>query len=158
MPRIKSHTRAGSTGRSNTRTRKSTRPRTTSRSTVAAKSYSPGQFRSLNNNIQHWIGSYRNIKGQLTGGTKITAFSPNGANKWCRYINSGNFVYKWTNADFCKKFGQQWSTTKASSAAFRWLKSHFGQGIKDVTRGKGGCWLVAATPNVSSGPFKNYKW
>lgn len=122
------------------------------------RSYSPSSFKNVQRNIQQRIGSFRNINAQFSGNGKVTAFSPTGVNKWITYINNGNCVYKFTNADFCRKFGTSFNSPTTITSATRTLRAKYGAGIKDVTRGKGGCWLIAATPNVNSGPFNSYKW
>ncbi|MCG3125998.1 MAG: hypothetical protein CHACPFDD_00826 [Phycisphaerae bacterium] len=121
--------------------------------------YSPTQFSSVKKSIQQCIGSFRNIQGQFTGGGRVTAFSPTAANKWVRYINNGAFVYKFSNSEFCRQFGARFGQpgTSTSNVA-RTLKAKFGTGIKDVTRGKGGCWLIAASARVTGYPFSSYKW
>lgn len=120
--------------------------------------YPTSQFRNIGRNIQQTISSFRNIQTQWTGTTKVTAFSPTAANKWIRYVNNGTYIYKFTNSDFCRHFGSRFNSPTTTSSACRFLRNKFGAGIKDVTRGKGGCWLIAATPNVTARPFSTYKW
>ncbi|MCH7870955.1 MAG: hypothetical protein IID33_04575 [Planctomycetes bacterium] len=133
---------------------------TAPRSSAASPTYSPNKYKSVNKNLQQWIGSFRNIRTQFSGAGPVSAFSPTGVNKWIKYVNTGSFVYKFTNADFCKKFSSALNSNSnpTTTAAQRHLTKKFGAGIKGITRGKGGCWLIAATPNVSGGPFSSYKW
>ncbi len=137
----------------------SSRPSTSRGSTsYNARAYSPTQFKNATKCIQQSIGSFRNIATQFSGAGKVTAFSPTTVNKWIKYVNGGTCVYKFTNEQFCRYFGTRFHTPTSPMYAARYLKNRFGAGIKDVARGKGGSWLVAASANVSSGPFKNYKW
>lgn len=114
------------------------------------------RFSPAKHECQWRIGSYRNVYSQFTGAGK-TFFSPTNANKWLRYINNGGQVYKFNNKDFCRYFGSQW-TQNTPRAAFRYLKQRFGSTIKDVTRGKANCWLVATSKPPMKGPFTNYNW
>ncbi len=159
MPSTKSHRSSRSTTRGswNSRSRTST---TTASTTASSRTYSPNKYKSVNKNLQQWIGSFRNIRTQFSGNGPVSAFSPTGVNKWIKYVNTGAFIYKFTNADFCKKFSSALNSNSnpTATAAQRSLKKKFGAGIKGITRGKGGCWLIAATPNVSGSPFSSYKW
>ena len=158
MPGTKSYSRTRRTTRGNWNNRTRTSP-SASRPSASSRTYSPTQFKNVNKNIQQWIGSFRNIRTQFNGAGRVSAFSPTGVNKWIKFVNSGAFIYKFTNVDFCKKFSNSFSSpTTSPTAACRNLKRKFGTGIKAVTRGKGGCWLIAATPTVSGRPFSNYKW
>jgi hypothetical protein len=118
--------------------------------------YNPTQFRNVNQEIQWRMGSYRNIYSQFNG-AGFTPISPAIANKFIRYVNAGTRIYKFNNQQFCNYFGHQWNTT-TPSATFRWMRQKFGAGIKGVARGKGNCWLVAATERVTARPFCNYNW
>lgn len=122
------------------------------------RSYAPTQFKNASKCIQQSIGSFRNIATQFNGAGKVTAFSPTTVNKWIKYVNDGTFVYKFTNEQFRRYFGARFNMPTNPNYAARVLKNRYGAGIKDVARGKGGSWLVAASGSMSSGPFKNYKW
>lgn len=115
------------------------------------------RFTTARYECQWRMGSYRNVYSQfMPTGTK-TVFSPTAANKWIKYVNTGTRVYKWTNVQFTKQFGQKW--TQASPTAIRqFMRKKFGTGIKDIIRGKGNCWLVATTKNVTGRPFTTYNW
>ncbi len=115
------------------------------------------KFRTVQTECQWRIGSYRNVYTQITGPGNKTTISPTTANKWVRYVNTGVRVYKFTNNDFCKFFGTTF-TTGTTRTACRYLRRKFGQGIKDVTRGKGNCWLVATTKTMTTRPFNTYTW
>jgi hypothetical protein len=115
------------------------------------------KFTPVKQECQWRIGSYRNVYTQFTGGGTKTTISPAMANRWIRYINNGNRVYKFNNAQFTRYFGTNW-TTGPITAARQYLRRKFGTGIKDVARGKGNCWLVATTKNVTGRPFNNYSW
>jgi hypothetical protein len=119
--------------------------------------YTPSAFQHQKLEIVQRIGSYRNISQQITGSAKITSFSPTLANRWIRYVNDGARVYKFANKDFCRYFGSQWQQN-TPNAAQRYLQKRFGTGVKAVCRGKGGTWLIAATPSVTGSPFRNYNW
>lgn len=162
MPSTKSHGRTSRTTRGTWNNRTSGSTTTTTRSRVASQTYSPNKYKNVNRDLQQWIGSFRNIRTQFTGAGPVSAFSPTGVNKWIKFVNTGAFIYKFTNADFFKKFNTTFNidsnSNPTATAAQRILKKKFGAGIKGVTRGKGGCWLIAAAPNVSGGPFSSYKW
>ncbi len=160
MPSTRSHRRRSRTASGTWKSRSSGSTTTTSRTSAASRTYSPSKYKSVNKNLQQWIGSFRNIRTQFNGAGPVSAFSPIGVNKWIKYVNTGSFVYKFTNVDFCKKFSSALNSNSnpSATAATRILKKKFGAGIKGITRGKGGCWLIAATPNVSGGPFSSYKW
>jgi hypothetical protein len=114
-------------------------------------------FNNYRKELQAKICSYRTINQQFTGTGKVTAFSPTGANKWIKYVDQGNWVYKFNNTQFCRFFGTHWNHA-TPNAAFRYLRQKYGTGIKAVTRGKGNSWLVAATPKLNARPFYNYNW
>jgi hypothetical protein len=114
-------------------------------------------YKRARNECEWRMGSYRLIYSQFTGAGTKTPFSPNAANKWIKYVNTGYRVYKWTNRDFCRYFGMQWQTASPTSC-YRWMRRKFGACIKDVTRGKGSTWLVATTPTVTARPFTTYTW
>jgi hypothetical protein len=118
--------------------------------------YNPTQFRNANQEIQWRLGSYRNIYSQFNG-AGTTPFSPTNANKWIRYVNTGTRVYKFNNQQFTNYFGFQWNNS-TPNATYRWMRQKFGAGIKAVARGKGNCWLVAATERITARPFCNYTW
>jgi hypothetical protein len=116
------------------------------------------KFRSAREECQWRIGSYQNVYSQFSGNQK-TAFSPTTANKWLRYINNGGRVYKFTNQQFSKFFGNRWWTVASSTTnARQFLRNKFGAFIKDVTRGNNNYWLVATSKNVSGKYFTNYTW
>lgn len=124
---------------------------------MSTTSYSPTQFNTVKKQIQAKVASFKTINQQISGGTKVTAFSPTGAGKWINFINNGANVYKFTNTQFNKWFGPAWDCN-TPTAATRFMKNKFGSCILAVTKGKGNTWLVAATTNVSGRPFKNYNW
>jgi hypothetical protein len=103
------------------------------------------------------MGSYRNVYSQITPAGSKTSFSPTNANKWMKYVHNGNLVYKFNTAQFSRYFGSRWNQS-TPTAARQWMRKKFGAGIKDVTRGKSNCWLVATTKNVTRQPFSNYNW
>lgn len=127
-----------------------------SRSTTST-SYSPTQFSNVREQCQQRVTSYRTIASQCSGPGRVNWFSPSTANKFVRFVNSGCLVYKFSNPQFCRSFGEQFSKTN-NTTAFRMLKNKFGTGIKAVTRGKNNCWLVCASSNVSARPFSQYNW
>ncbi|MBL8879079.1 MAG: hypothetical protein JNG88_08160 [Phycisphaerales bacterium] len=128
-----------------------------SRSTTSSTSYSPTQFSNVREQCQQRVTSYRTIASQCSGPGRVNWFSPSTANKFVRFVNNGCLVYKFSNPQFCRSFGSQFSNTN-STTAFRLLKNKFGTGIKAVTRGKNNCWLVCASSNVSARPFSQYNW
>jgi len=130
---------------------------TTNYRTNTGFSYNPSRFNTITKDIQARITSYRNLDQQFRGPGMVTWFSPTTANKWLKYVNNGAYVYKFTQNSFCRYFGQQWLTATPTTA-YRWLRQKYGAGIKGVTRGKGNCWLVAATNRVTARPFNNYNW
>ena len=136
------------------KTRRTTTSRTTNRTTYACSS---PRFRTTKQECQWRIGSYRNVYSQFTPAGTKTIFSPTTANKWIKYVNNGALVYKFNNVQFSRYFGTRW-TSGTPTAARQFMRRKFGAGIKDVTRGKGNCWLVAATKNMNRYPFSNYSW
>ncbi|MCK4343448.1 MAG: hypothetical protein KAY37_17175 [Phycisphaerae bacterium] len=114
--------------------------------------YSPARFE-----CQWRMGSYRNVWSQFNGAGMKTTFSPTLANRWIKYVNNGVRVYKFNNNDFSKHFGTEWAGG-TPTAARQYLRKKYGPGVKDVTRGKGNCWLVATTKNMTGRPFANYLW
>jgi hypothetical protein len=124
---------------------------TTTGTTTTYACNSP-KFRTVRQECQWRITSYRNVYTQITGPGTKTIFSPTTANKWVRYVNTGVRVFKFTNTEFTRHFGTTW-TTRTPKAAWRYLRTKYGPGIKDVTRGKGNCWLVATTKTVTTRPF-----
>lgn len=129
----------------------------TSTSSTRGTSYSPAQFNNVVTDCEQRIGSYRNISSQCTGPGRITTFSPTTANKFLRLVDNGTLVYRFSNPEFCRFFGQQLGAA-TTPAAFRTLRQKFGTGIKAVSRGRNNCWLVAASESVSGRPFRNYTW
>jgi hypothetical protein len=115
------------------------------------------KFSGVRDECQWRMSSYRNVYEQCSGAGRTYGFSPTAVNRWMKFINQGCPVYKFSNRDFCKFFGNEW-TSGSASAAFKFLKSEFGTGVKAVARGKGNCWLVAARSTVSGKPFVNYDW
>ncbi len=146
-----------------TRTYQTTRPTTYRRNTGpytgtrGGWSYSPTKFRNANHEIQWRMCSYQFIYNQFKGVGKVTAFSPATANRWIRFVDNGVRVFKFNSQQFSHYFGRQWNQ-QTPNATYRWMRQKFGQGIKAVTRGKGNCWLVAATDRINSRPFANYNW
>ena len=135
-------------------TRKSTSCQTHTTMNYACNS---PKYNPVRNECQWRMGSYRNVGTQFNGTGAKTVFSPTTANKWLRYVNNGVRVYKFNHNDFARYFGSQWTRTTPTTAR-QYLKKKYGQGIKDVTRGKGNCWLIATTKNVTGRPFNNYPW
>lgn len=143
-------TTRGNTGRGNwVAGRSSTRNTTT---------YSPNspQFNPIKTECQARIGSYKNVYSQFSGSGK-TIFSPSIANRWLRFCNNGTLVYKFTNPQFVRCFGSS-ASNLSSVQCTKFFQRRFGVGIKAVCRGNSNCWLVAATPNVTATPFRNYDW
>lgn len=114
-------------------------------------------FRQPRTECEWRMSSYRAIYWQFTGPGKQTAFSPTNANKWLRFINQGQRIYRFTNTEFSRHFGNQWNNFPPT-ACLKWLRQKYGTGIKAVTRGRANTWLVAATPNVAGRPFQQYNW
>ncbi len=139
--------------RKNRTTSKTTR---NTRQNVTRYTCNSPKFRGPKQECQWRIGSYRNVYSQFSGGTKTT-LSPTMANRWIKYVNNGNRVYKVTGAEFDKSFGAQWSNMTPTSAR-RWLKKKFGTSVKDVTKGKGNTWLIASTKNLTGRPFNKQNW
>ncbi len=115
------------------------------------------KFKCVRQECQWRMGSYKNVYSQFTGAGTSTYLSPTTANKWMKYVNSGSQVYKWTNRDFCRHFGSKWAQSSPTTVR-RYLQQKFGRTIKDVTRGKGNCWLVATTKTPTTRPFTTYTW
>jgi hypothetical protein len=164
MPTRKTYRSTGrrTTGRRTTSTGRTTRKfnRTTTRNnstTNTTFSKNSPAFNRPKTECEWRIGSYRTVYSQFTGAGQQTPFSPTNANKWVKLVNQGCRVYKFTNKDFCQRFGTQWQQG-TPTACFRYLRQKFGPSIKAVTRGKGNNWLVATTPNISGRPFQNYSW
>jgi len=139
--------------------RRTTTTRTTRNKTNTGTTYSykSPKFNTARTECQWRMASYRTIWNQFNGAGTQTQFSPTAANRWTKYVNSGVRIYKWNNTDFTKYFGSQW-TQNSPTAARNYLRKKYGAAIKDVTRGKGNCWLVAATKNVTAKPFRMYNW
>ncbi len=135
---------------------KTTAGRTT---TKASAGYSPSKFNDIRQNIQQRVGSYRNIYAQVSGASKVTAFSPKTAQQWTKFINNGCNVYKFNTQQCSRFFGQQqFDSSTTNRTATQLFRAKFGAGVKAVAQARGNAWLVAATNNVNQGPFKNYKW
>ncbi|GEM_PF-1224193 len=115
------------------------------------------KFNQVRNECQWRMGSYWNVYAQFTGAGGRTNLSPTTANRWMRYVNNGVQVYRFSNTDFCKYFGSKWANS-TPRAAYQYLRSRYGNAIKDITRGKGNCWLVATTRTPMTRPFVNYNW
>jgi hypothetical protein len=133
-----------------------TRTTSTTRNITSHWAINSNRYNQVRGEGEWRMGSYRNVYAQVSGGTRTT-LSPNQINKWIRYVNAGTRVYKFNANEFTKYFGRQWTST-TPTAARQWLKRKYGPGIKDVTRGKGNCWLVATTRNVTGRPWNNYNW
>lgn len=114
-------------------------------------------FKTAQRECQWRMGSYWNVYTQFTGAGARTNLSPTNANKWTKYVTNGFQVYRFTNKDFCRYFGAKWAYTSPKSA-YQYLRNHYGTAIKDVTRGKGNCWLIATTRTPTGRPFINYDW
>jgi hypothetical protein len=131
---------------------------TASRTCAAAGTFtcnSP-RYKTVRNECQCRIGSYRNVYTQFTG-AGMTTWSPTVANRWMRYANNGWQVFKFTNAEFSRHFGTEYANF-STTVARRQLAHKFGACVKDVTKGKGNCWLVATTRTPAARPFTNYDW
>ncbi len=115
------------------------------------------KFRIVRNECQWRMGSYRNVYSQFNAASQYAYMSPTTANRWIRYVNNGAQVYKFTNRDFCNHWGNKFASAN-TRMAFQYLRNHYGSIIKDVTRGKGNCWLIACTRTPTGRPFMNYNW
>ncbi len=115
------------------------------------------KFRIVRNECQWRMGSYRNVYSQFAGAGRWAYMSPTTANRWIRYVNNGAQVYKFSNRDFCNYWGNKWANANPRTA-YQYLKNHYGSIIKDVTRGKGNCWLIATSRTPTARPFNNYNW
>ncbi len=132
--------------------------RTTRRNpTCTTWSCNSPQYRGIRTECQWRMGSYRNLYTQFTGAGRNTMFSPTTANKWMRYVNNGVLIYKFNTRDFARYFGTRW-TNATPTAIRKYLTRRYGTTIKDVTRGKGNCWLIAASRTPTARPFNNYNW
>lgn len=134
------------------------RSATTRGNNFGGTTWSPNspKFNTAKNECETRIGSYENIYSQFTG-SGATPVSPSTANKFIKYVDNGNRVYKFNNAQFSRYFGNSMKNT-TPTVAFRYLKQKFGGGIKAVCRGKGNNWLICASPNVSGRAFTSYNW
>jgi hypothetical protein len=133
-------------------------PRTTTTTTTATCTTWPcnlPKFRTVRTECQWRMGSYRNVYSQFTNTSRFAYMSPTTANRWIRYVNNGAQVYKFTNRDFCNYWGSNFTNPHM---AYQYLRNHYGNIIKDVTRGKGNCWLIATTRTPTGRPFMNYNW
>jgi hypothetical protein len=124
--------------------------------TAATFTCNSPRYKTVRNECQLRIGSYRNVYTQFTG-AGMTTWSPIIANRWMRYVNNGWQVFKFTNTEFCHHFGTQYGNLSAMTAR-RQLAHKFGACVKDVTKGKGNCWLIATTRTPTARPFANYDW
>ncbi|MBK9121127.1 MAG: hypothetical protein IPM18_16215 [Phycisphaerales bacterium] len=115
------------------------------------------KFRAAQNEVQWRIGSYRNIQTQFSGPGVKTPVSPTTVSKWIKYVNNGVQVYKFTNKQFQTYFGAKTANSNPTVVR-KQLATRFGASIKDVTRGKGNTWLIAATRTPTARPFANYPW
>jgi hypothetical protein len=115
------------------------------------------KFRGVRNECQWRMGSYRNVYSQIATAGRWAYLSPTTANRWIRYVNNGAQVYKFSNRDFCNYWGNKWAFANPRTA-YQYLRNHYGSMIKDVTRGKGNCWLIATTRFPTARPFNNYNW
>jgi hypothetical protein len=115
------------------------------------------KFRGVRTECQWRMGSYYNVYTQFNGAGRSTVISPTTANKWMRYVNNGVQVYKFTQRDFSRYFGAKWANN-TPTAIRRYLANKYGTMIKDVTRGKGNCWLIATSRTPTARPFANYNW
>jgi hypothetical protein len=122
--------------------------------------FAPTKFIQQRSDVTCKIASFRTINEQFSGSSKVVAFSPATANRWINFVNDGCYVYKFNNNDFNRSFGRFFNRSFGGSFstgfALKTLQKQFGAGIKAITRGKGNNWLIAATPNVSKGPFGSY--
>jgi len=157
MPPRKPTTRKTNQRRTTWTTRNTTRNITSTRINTTSWPCSSPKFRVAREECQWRIGSYRNVYQQFTGATTKTVFSPTNAGKWMKYITNGVRVYKFNNKDFCKYFGSKWAKT-TTGAARNYLRTKYGSAIKDVTRGKSNCWLIAASKTPTARPFTQYHW
>lgn len=158
----------GKTTSTSTGSNSSSRFGTTSRSGSTSSAFSSSKFSNFRKEVQARIGSYQALCKQCNGAGSVTAFSPTNANKWLKWVSTGTRVYTFTNTQFTRFFGTSWNKSTSTNASTtnstsptqvtKFLRGKFGTGIKAVTRGKGGTWLVAASPSVSARPFANYNW
>jgi sugar/nucleoside kinase (ribokinase family) len=154
MPTFTRSYRFGS--RRTTASRRSGAGSTFSGGGMTSKHYKPTQFTAARQEIQARIGSYRALNNQFSGAW-VTAFSPSAASKWIKFVSTGARVYTFSATEFSRFFGSKWSYSPTTTT-FKFLRKKYGTGIKAVTRGKGGAWLVAATPSVTTHPFSTYSW
>lgn len=159
MPRTKKLTTSRRTTSTTRRTKKNTGPtnRTTTTRTNSGWPCGSPKYRTARNECTWRLGSYRNLYQQFNGAGKQTYFSPTVANKWIKFVDKGYRIYKFSNKEFTQHFGTNFANNTPTTC-YRNFKQKYGAGIKGVTRGKGGCWLVAATQNVNARPFSNYTW
>ncbi len=146
------------TTRNRSARRTSTRNTRTTKAANRRTHWSASQWRPIRQDLTARIASFRTIHQQVSGPGNNTPFSPTAAKSWIRFVNNGCYVYKFSNSQFNKFFGKFFGANPNPSptAACRFLKSQFGNGIKAVARGKGNTWLVAASPNVNARPFSTY--
>jgi hypothetical protein len=157
MPTTRRTWKSGTTRRTTGKLANTWYGTTTSTKYWPTTSYSPNKYATYRKELQAKIGSYRTLHQQCTGTGKVTAFSPTGANKWINYVDQGACIYKWNHTQFCRTFGFH-SANVTPTYVYRYLRQKYGSGVKAVTRGKGNCWLVAATPKITARPFYNYNW
>jgi hypothetical protein len=115
------------------------------------------KFRIVRNECQWRMGSYWNVYSQFATQGRWAYMSPTTANRWIRYVNNGRQVYMFSNRDFCSYWGNKFANANPRTA-YQYLRNHYGNIIKDVTRGKGSCWLIATTRTPTARPFTNYNW
>jgi hypothetical protein len=122
--------------------------------------FNPVKFVAQRNEVTAKIQSFRTINEQLSGAGKVVAFSPSIVNRWINWVNDGCYVYKFNNNEFNRSFGRYFNRgfggSFSTGTALRKLQRQFGAGIKAIARGKGNTWLVAASENITKGPFGSY--
>lgn len=143
------------TGR--TTKRYTSRTHRTGRMSMTTYACSSPRFKTVRDECQWRMGSYRNVFSQFTPAGTKTVFSPSAANKWTRYVNSGVRVYKYNSQQFSRYFGAKWAHYSPTTIK-NYLRKKYGVAVKDVIRGKGNCWLVATTKSITGRPFNNYNW
>ncbi len=114
------------------------------------------RFNNIRSEFQWRIGSYRNVYNQFTNGRK-TIWSPTIVNRWMRYVNNGIMVYHFTNREFTRFFGANWSYQNPTTVR-KFLTGRYGHTIKDVMRGNNNTWLIATSRTPAARPFTSYNW
>lgn len=115
------------------------------------------KFRIVRNECQWRMGSYQNVYSQFAKAGSRAYMSPTTANRWIRYVNNGSQVYMFSNRQFCNFWGSRFAYVNPRTA-YQHLRNRYGTIIKDVTRGKGNCWLIATSRTPTARPFTNYNW